>query len=123
MGIVIVIGLLGLTILVPGLSGYWLLGEGPIVNPLMRTGAFISLVSLSGLAGVLVVTAGVGVPQSIGLKLHPAILISVALTASAGAVWWQGLFGGLMVVGGLSVVWRAWLWERRARKVSLPRST
>jgi hypothetical protein len=117
-GVVIVIGLVGLTILVPGLAGYWLLGEGPIVNILMRTGALISLVGLSGLPGVLVVTIGMGVPQSIGLNIRPSVSIAVALAASVGAVWWQGLFGFLAVLSGLSVAWRAWLWERRAKRAS-----
>jgi len=109
-------GVIGVTILAPGLFGIWLLDESPVVQVVVRIGAFVLLVGTAAFTGMLLTILCIGIPEYLGFRSYPALLRTGALLISATAVLWHGpLFGILVVISAASTLWRGWFWKRRVR--------
>lgn len=112
-----IVGGIGVTILVSGLFGIWLLDESPVLQVVVRAGAFVSLVGITLFAGTLLTILGVGIPEYFGFRLYPALLRVGALLISAAVGWyWLEAFGILLVISVASTLWRERFWNRHVEK-------
>lgn len=110
-------GGIGVTILAPGIFGLWLFDESPVVQMVVRVGAFVLLVGIATFAGTLLTVLGVGIPEYFGFRSYPSLLRASAFIVSAAVAWWYGVFGILLVISAASILWRERFWKQRIAKV------